>query len=111
VEDIEKEIRKYEFVFVSRYLGILEALVSRKYVFAVYNNEIKEDYLRMTPFARFISISNNSFSVSKEIERYYGNKKVIDQKVEDGFNWAKNKTWDSLMNLYLKLWSGANHNK
>lgn len=104
VKNIEKYIKGYDIVFVSRYLGILEALAFKKYIFAVYNNDIKKDYLKMAPFSKFISISPNLNSLALEIEKYFKNKKEIEKKIELGFNWVKDKNWDYMTNLYLKLW-------
>ncbi len=104
VKNIEKYIKDYDFVFVSRYLGILEALAFKKYIFAVYNNEIKKDYLKMAPFSKFISISHDSKSIALEIEKYFKNKKEIEKKIELGFKLVENKNWEALANLYLKLW-------
>lgn len=104
IRNIEDVISKYEFVFVSRYLGILEALAAKRFVFAVYNNEIKKDYLEMAPFRDFISISNDSKSLSNEIKKYILNKEERDNKVEKGYKWVRKNTWDDVANVYLKLW-------
>jgi glycosyltransferase involved in cell wall biosynthesis len=98
-------IKRASFVFVSRYLGILEAMASKKYVLAVYNNKIKEDYLRMTPFSDFISISSNSGEIYKELERGLADEKQKKVKIDKAYKWVKDKTWDNLVSVYLKLWS------
>ncbi len=89
VRNIEKYINNYDFVFVSRYLGILEALAFKKYIFAVYNNEIKKDYLKMAPFSKYISISSGPEPLLVEVEKYFKNKKDIEEKVNHGFKWVK----------------------
>ncbi len=104
IKNISLDLERASFVFVSRYLGILESLMSKKYVLAVYNNEIKKDYLQMTPFARFISISKNANEISRELEKYILNKKEKELKVDKGYNWVKTQTWEKMTDTYLKLW-------
>jgi glycosyltransferase involved in cell wall biosynthesis len=105
VETAERHISNYDFIFTSRYLGILESLAAKKSVFAVYNNKIKKDYLKMTPFEKLISISPDSQSLRDEIIDYLRNKKLTDKQRETAFNLAKKYSWVNLANLYLKLWS------
>lgn len=104
IENTAKYIERASFVFVSRYLGILETMVSKKYVLAVYNNKIMEDYLKMTPFSDFISTSSNSNEIYEELEKCLLNEKQKNAKVSKAYDWVKDKTWDSLVNVYLKLW-------
>ena len=103
VENIDKYLQNCDFVFVSRYLGILEALAYGKFIFANYNNEIKADYLKMAPFSDFISISKNGEEISKELINFINHKKTINTK--NGYNWVKDKTWKSMASLYLRLWN------
>ncbi len=96
-------IKDYKYVFVSRYLGILEAMALKKPVFAVYNNQIKKDYLEFTPFAPYISISKDGEMIYKEIKNY--NKVKFDSKVNKAYEWVRNQTWENMTNLYLRLWA------
>ena len=104
IENTAKYIERASFVFVSRYLGILETMVSKKYVLSVYNNKIMEDYLKMTPFSNFISISSDSDEIYEEFERFMLNNKQKDTKIRDAYDWVKDKTWEKMVNLYLELW-------
>ena len=103
VGNVENYLPEAVFIFTSRYLGILEALAYKKFVFAHYNNEIKKDYLEMAPFSDFISISKNGEEISKELINFINHKKTINTK--NGYNWAKDKTWKSMASLYLRLWN------
>jgi len=104
VAKTDKQIDRASFVFVSRYLGMLEAMMSKKYVLAVYNNKIKEDYLKMTPFSDYISISSNSDELYKQLEECLSNEKQKNEKIDKAYEWVKDKTWDNLVNNYLILW-------
>jgi glycosyltransferase involved in cell wall biosynthesis len=99
-----KYIKKYNFAFVSRYLSILEAMAARRMVFAVYDNPIKEDYLRMAPFSKYISISGSSLELSTEIVFYLNNLKKKEQLIQKGYSWVKKHSWESVTKTYLKLW-------
>lgn len=105
VKNINTELDRASFVFVSRYLGVLESLMSKKYVLAVYNNEIKKDYLQMAPFADFISISKNSSEIEDELIKYISDEKLKALKISKGYTWVKNQTWGKMADMYLKLWS------
>ena len=116
-KDIEKDFRvqgfkndpqnyfqQYNFAFVSRYLSILEAMIVKRFVFAVYDNPLKKDYLEMTPFSKFISISNSASDLVSKISFYLKNPKEKERMVENAYSWAKKQTWDEIVNTYLKLW-------
>lgn len=100
VESTKKYIEKADYVFCSSYLSILEVLSYGRPIIAFYNNPLKKDYLVMTPFALFITISNSPKEVSEQIVK----KNFSAQKISDAQKWAQNQTWGSVLNLYFKLW-------
>ena len=79
-------------------------MASKKYVLAVYNNKIKEDYLKMTPFAEFISISANSDGIYQEVEDCLSNENKKEYKINKAYTWVKTQTWEKMVETYLKLW-------
>lgn len=105
VKDPQKKLQNTDIVFTSRYLGILEALVMGKYVISEYKSQIKKDYLKMTPFAKYISIINTSEEIANEVNVFLKNPKTVERKVSEGQIWAKNQTWQKLVELYIKLWN------
>ncbi len=105
VSDMDKYILRSHFVFTSRYLGILEALSRKRFVFAVYNNTVKKDYLFMTPFSDFISITKDDNALSDEIVFHIQNQHVAFEKTKKGFLWTQKQTWERLTDTYLQLWS------
>lgn len=107
VPNVTDFIKDYKYVFVSRYLGILEAMALQKPVFAVYNNEIKKDYLQMTPFAKYISITSDGTLISNAISSYIEKKNL---EVVRAYLWVKNETWEKMVNLYLRLWTNEKQN-
>lgn len=100
----EKYFSKSHFAFVSRYLSMLEAMVARRLVFAVYDNPIKEDYLRLAPFSKFITISNSSSEFVSKISFYLNNPQEKEKLIENAYDWVKHHTWEEMTNIYLKLW-------
>lgn len=103
VSDTAPYIREADVVFASSYLTILDALSYGKAVCAVYENSLKEDYLREAPFAKWLCIS----SKPSEITTY-----LIARK-NHGFTspelpaikkYINKTTWKDVAESYLKLW-------
>ena len=93
-------VKDYEYVFCSRYLGMLEAMISLRPVFAEYNNAIKKDYLEMAPFAKYISISKDGAAIARAVSSYIEKKNL---EVPRAYLWVKNESWEKMVNLYLRL--------
>ncbi len=102
INNVEKYINSANYVFVSRYLGILEAMAAKKLVIAEYNNAIKRDYLQMAPFAKDIIIAKNGEEIAEKLIKVLN--KNSELEINDAYNWVKNQTWENLVNVYLKLW-------
>lgn len=99
--DADKEIQKYEFAFVSRYLAILEAMAAKRQVFAIYDNPVKKDYLMMTPYNNLIRVVGSAFQLAKMLIGLKNKKQIEDQ----GFNLVQNLTWLKIVQEYETLWS------
>lgn len=82
----------------------MEAIAAKRLVFAVYDNPLKEDYLRMTTFSKYIIIFNSPSELVSKISFYLENLREKEKIVESAFNWVKKETWDEMTNTYLKLW-------
>ena len=96
----EKYFQKYHFVFVSRYLSILEAFSAKKLVFAVYDNEVKEDYLKMSPCAPFMIIEKDPLMLAKRIEYFLVHPEMEKELIDKAYQWVKKQSWDALITLY-----------
>ncbi len=97
-------VRQSKFVFVSGYLGILETLMEKKLIFAIYSNSLKHDYLTLTPFAKWLVIEKDPVALAKKISYFATRPGKSQEMVTLGFAWAKQQTWDKLTNQYLALW-------
>lgn len=100
-----KKIAENNFAFASRYLFILEALANKKFVIAHYDNKIKEDYLKMSPFSKFIFIENSAEGITDKILSVFENPNSYTKNIEKGFEFAKEQSWENLISKYEKLWS------
>ncbi len=94
---------KSDIVFASSYLSMITALSLRKPVFSIYDNPLKRDYLKMTPFSKYITIRNSPKLLADEVKSV-GRSKSIRNKTNLGYEWVKKQTWDKVVNLYIKLW-------
>jgi glycosyltransferase involved in cell wall biosynthesis len=93
------------YAFVSGYLSILEAMAARCLVFAVYQNKIKEDYLRLMPGAeRMMIMSSESHQLAEKLNKAWEDETTFHETREGGFDFAQNQTWEQLAKTYLKLW-------
>jgi len=105
VEDPVDYLIKSKFVFVSGYLAILEAMINKKLVFSVYDNELKKDYLTLIPNSeKMMVIVSSPEKLAKEILHYYKNPEKANEKIKNAYNFAKKQTWGKVANIYLKLW-------
>ncbi|MBI5122706.1 glycosyltransferase family 4 protein [Candidatus Roizmanbacteria bacterium] len=100
----EKYFIDYRFAFVSRYLSILEAFATKRLVFAVFDNPVKEDYLKLSPFAKFMIIEHNAEDLAKSVEEVLDDPQKEKELINYAYNWVKNQTWEDMTKLYLKLW-------
>lgn len=106
VRNPEKELSKSNFVFASRYLSILEAMAAKRLVFAVYDNSLKEDYLKMSPFAKLINIASSENGLAEKVLYFLKNPEEEEMIVSKAFEWVKNQSWKNLANACIKLWQG-----
>lgn len=104
VQDISPYLKSAVVVFASSYLAILEAMVAERPVFAVYANALKEDYLRMSPFAQFITSEADPTSLANKLERLMRNPHEKNLVVKKAHDWAVQHSWDDVVDLYRKLW-------
>jgi glycosyltransferase involved in cell wall biosynthesis len=93
-----------DLILTSSYLSILEAMVSKRLVIATYDNPLKEDYLRMTPYADWIVIEKDPKKLAERVIYYMEHPKEKDAMIEKAYQWAKLQTWDKVVDTYLQLW-------
>lgn len=107
----ERYFEEHRFAFVSRYLSILEAFVATRLVFAVYDNPVKEDYLRMTPFAKYMVIAKDYSELARKVEFFLEHPALEKKMIDDAYQFAKGQTWENMIEVYMKLWKMELPNK
>lgn len=98
-------IKSARFAFVSRYLSIMEALALKKIVIAFYDNPIKEDYLKMASFSKYIIIVKDENQAADQIIRLINNPAYYHKMQNQGYRWVQKRTWNQVLDLYFCLWS------
>ncbi|MFH1971047.1 MAG: glycosyltransferase family 4 protein [Patescibacteria group bacterium] len=104
VKDPSHYLKRSRFAFASRYLAILEAFACKKPVFAVYDNPLMKDYLRMTPFSEWIVIEKDSKKLANRVEFFLKKPNERIKNINLAFNWVKNQTWEKMVENYFQLW-------
>ena len=102
--DTEDFLFKNHFSFVSRYLSILEAMAAKRLVIATYDHSLKEDYLRTSPFSKYIAIENSPKRIAERVLYYLREPNEEKKLVNQAFEWVKSQTWNNVAETYLKLW-------
>lgn len=102
VEDVISEAR---YIFVSRYLSMLEALSRRKLIFAYYDTPIKRDYLLSSPFIDFVIPVSNPKKLAEKLMYFSKHPQEERKIVERGYNWSRKHTWKKVAEEYLDLWN------
>lgn len=107
IEHLEKKLAKVDIVFSSSYLSMIQSLAAKKLVFAVYTNPLKEDYLRMSPFAKFVIKGDDPQKLAEKIIFYINQKHFAEKLITAGYTWAEKQTWDEVITIYLNLWKAS----
>lgn len=100
-----KVLAEARFAFVSRYLGMIEAMQTGRYVCAHWNNEIKKDYLQSFPAIRYAWTFSQSSQLVEALNELLRNSTKEKQNVHDAQRWALNQRWDKIADTYEELWS------
>lgn len=101
VEDPLAYVGRSRLCFTSGYLGILEALSLNVQVFSVYDNPLKEDYLKLSPFAEYINIAGGSAELLSQLELRLS-KDSLSSLVAPDF--LLRHSWESVSNIYFELY-------
>lgn len=102
--NLKKIITNQRYAFVSRYLSILEAMLRKKIVVAVYNNEIKKDYLECHPMRDNMIIAGSAEELAQKVNDLDNDLERRKRMTERAYLWAKEQTWEKMADLYEKLW-------
>ncbi|TFG01499.1 MAG: glycosyltransferase, partial [Promethearchaeota archaeon] len=104
ISNLGKFFEKSGIIFSSSYLSIIESLYRKKLVISVYHNKLKEDYLKLSPFSKYIIVCKNSIEIAESIFNIINNNIIYEEKIEQGYLFAKQHTWNDVYKLYKELW-------
>ena len=107
VDNVQSHISSSRFVFTSGYLSILEAMINKRLVFAVYDNPLKEDYLKLSPFSEYIIIEKEPEALIKKVKYFLSHPDEEEKLVNNAYLFAQKQTWDSVVRIYENLWKGS----
>ncbi len=102
VTDVEKYIKDAKIIFTAGYLGILEAFSYKKSVIAIYDNELKKDYLEMIP-----NYQDMMWVVNNDKDNII---KAVDEAMEDtikkeaAYKYSLENGWEKVKEDYYILW-------
>jgi len=102
VKNPEDYIEKADIVIASGYLSIIESLQQKCFVICFYDNELKKDYYKLSPFSKYITTIRNDYQLQKLLHGYKRSKYI--KVIEEAHQFASSLTWDRTMNQYLHLW-------
>ncbi len=102
VKDIKPYLKKPCLVFSSSYLTILEAMLFNRPVFALYQNQLKKDYLKLFPGAKYIHLSGSAGELVNQVNNSLQRQS---SQIKKARQFAKSQTWDKVVSLYLRLWN------
>ena len=94
-----------QLAFVSGYLAIWQAMAYRRLVFAVYDNELKRDYLLGFPEAKeTMVIAGGPADLAAELNRHLADPAAGNSMRERAARLAAEHTWDRVADLYLDMY-------
>lgn len=105
VEDVAPALRAAKFALVSGLLSMLEAMAYGAAVLAVYDNPLKEDYLRLFPGARHIAIAGSADELADDIAELLACPETLERTLSAAYAFAREQTWERLAQLYLRVYA------
>jgi glycosyltransferase involved in cell wall biosynthesis len=103
-KNVSPFLQQAEIIFTSRFLSTLEAFIEKKYVFCLCNNTIHRDCFLLSPFAPWMTTSDEPRIIMKAIIAYTKDQSLFDEKIIKAHAWAKKQTWNKLLKQYETLW-------
>jgi len=102
VSDVESYIKDAKVIFTAGYLGILEAFSYKKNTIAIYDNELKKDYLTMIPnYSEMMWVSDSKLeNIIFSLEDALKNT----TKKEIAYKYACKNSWEKVKEKYCRLW-------
>lgn len=104
VSDVMPYLAQARFAFTSGLLGMLEAMAAGSAVLALYDNPLKEDYLRLFPGAEHVCIADSEAELANQLVALMRSPEALEQRVAAAYEFAKEQTWAKVAEAYLSLY-------
>lgn len=104
VPDVTPYLAGARFALVSGFLAILEAMAAARVVLALYQNPLKEDYLRMFPGAQYMVIAGSVEELADRLSLLARDPAAAGQMAQESRKFALTQTWERVADLYLELY-------
>jgi len=112
VKDITPFVSQPTIILSSSYLTIMESMALGRPVFSLYQNNLKKDYLKLFPGKKHMWIAGSANELVSQINNYLqGPTLKVRKQLQKAKNFAKDQTWDKVVNIYLNLWKKGGINK
>ena len=99
-----QEMRSADIILASSYLSSMEAFNNKKPVISVFDNPLKKDILQMTPWSKWITLTDDYKEVTNKIIDIARNSINSKKNIDSAYEWVCNQSWDNVVRIYLKLW-------
>lgn len=99
VNNVDDYIKKSDIVLTSGYLSILESYINKRPVVSVYDNSLKEDYLKLMPCSPFVC--GTSFEVSEKLDFIWEH--GIGELLDINYQFAMGNNWGRVIDKYEEL--------
>ena len=96
--------KRAQYCVSAGHTSILEAMAYECLVVTTYNNKVKEDYLKMTPFSKWNIIVNKGEDVANKIIYYTKNRNKREKLIRNGAKWVKQQNFDLTYDFYKRIW-------
>lgn len=103
VRNLPPHLERADVVFASSYLSILEAQALGKPIAAIYQNSLKEAYLRSYPGAFVMLIASSGAVLADKLAEIIDDEKKMADMAEKSRRFARSQTWEKVANMYEKL--------
>ncbi len=104
-------LERADVVVTTGYLGILEALAAGAIVCSLYDNELKRDYICMSPFADLIMHANSPEALAEKYHALHHDRTAETALRTAAHSFVLDHTWDRVVTSYERLWQGTSiHN-
>ncbi|MBM3499683.1 MAG: glycosyltransferase family 4 protein [Armatimonadetes bacterium] len=107
VPDATPYLSRARFACVSGLLAMLEAMAAGAIVLALYDNPLKEDYLRLFPGAGHLVIAGSPGELADRAAELVGHPELQEAIAAEAFEFARAQTWGKVADLYLQLWAAG----